>query len=46
MEKDDMHVKGGNQNLSNIKYLVKQVIRALGIANRHDLVSETGPQGR
>ena len=37
-EKDVMHIKGGEQNLSNMKYLVKQVIRATGIANRHDLV--------
>ena len=33
-----MHVKGGKQKLSNMKSLVKQVIRAAGIANRHDLV--------
>ena len=37
-EKDVMHIKGGERNLSNMKYLVKQVIRATGIANRHDLV--------
>ena len=34
--KDVMHVKGGNQKLLNIKSLVKQVIRAAVIANRHD----------
>ena len=33
-----MHVKGGKQNLSNIKYLVKQVLRATGIANINYLV--------
>ena len=33
-----MHVKGGKQNLSNMKYLVKQVLRAAGIANINDLV--------
>ena len=37
-EKDVKHVKGGKQKLSNMKSLVKQVIRAMGIANRHDLV--------
>ena len=37
-DKDVMHVKVGNQKLSNTKYLVKQFIRAAGIANRHDLV--------
>ena len=33
-----MHIKGGKQKLSNMKYMVKQVIRAAGIANKHDLV--------
>ena len=33
-----IHVKGGKQKLSNMKSLVKQVIRAAGIANRHNLV--------
>ena len=33
-----IHVKGGNQNLSNMKYLVKQVLRATGIANINYLV--------
>ena len=37
-EKDVKHVKGGKQKLSNIKSLVKQVIIAAGVANRHDLV--------
>ena len=37
-EKYFKHVKGGNQKLSSMKSLVKQVIRAAGIANRHDLV--------
>ena len=32
------HVKGGKQKLSNMKSLVKQVIRYMGVANRHDLV--------
>ena len=36
--KDVMHVKGRKQKLSNMKYLVKQIIGAAGIANRHDLV--------
>ena len=36
--KDVMHVKGGKQKLSNMKSLVKQVMRAAGISNRHDLV--------
>ena len=36
--KDVKHVKGGKQKLSNMKYLVKHVIRAAGFANRHDLV--------
>ena len=36
--KDVMHVKGGKQKLSKMKSLVKQVITAAGIANRHDLV--------
>ena len=34
--KDVIHVKGGNQKLSSMKSLVKQVLRAAGIANRHD----------
>ena len=37
-EKDVKHAKGGKQKLSNMKSFVKQVIRAVGIANRHDLV--------
>ena len=36
--KDAMHVKDGKQKLSNMKSLVKQLLRAAGIANRHDLV--------
>ena len=36
--KDVKHVKGGKQKLSNMKYLVKHVIRAAGIANIHYLV--------
>ena len=36
--KDVRYVNSGNQKLSNMKYLVKQVIRAVGIANRHYLV--------
>ena len=36
--KNVKHVKGRKQNLSNMKYLVKKVIRSEGIANRHDLV--------
>ena len=36
--KDVMHVKCGNQRLSNMKYLVKQVLRSAGIPNRHYLV--------
>ena len=32
------HAKGGKQKLSNMIFLVNQVIRAAGIANRHDLV--------
>ena len=36
--KDVMHIKGGIQKLSNMKSLVKQVIRYAGIANRNDLV--------
>ena len=31
-------VKCGEQKLSNMKYLVKQVIRSVGVVNRHDLV--------
>ena len=38
-----MHVKGGNQKLSNMKSLVKQVIRSAGIVNRHDLVVQKFP---
>ena len=37
-EKYVKHVKGEKQKLSNMKYLVKQVIRAVGMMNRHDLV--------
>ena len=33
-----MDVKGGKQKLSNMKSLVKQVIRAAGVTDRHDLV--------
>ena len=36
--KDVKQVKGGKQNLSNIKTLVKHVMRAAVIANRNDLV--------
>ena len=36
--KDVKHLKGGKQKLSNMKSLVKQVIRAAGIVNIHDLV--------
>ena len=32
------HAKGGKQRLTNMKYFVKQVIRAAGISNRYDLV--------
>ena len=32
------HIKGGKQKISNMKYLVKQLIRAAGIVNRHDFV--------
>ena len=35
-----INVNGGKQKWSNIKYLVKKVIRAAGIANRHDLVAQ------
>ena len=38
MAKDIKHLKGGKQKLSNMKYLVKQVIRSAGISNRHDFV--------
>ena len=37
-EKVFMHVKGGKQKLSNMKSLVKPVIRAAGITNRHYFV--------
>ena len=36
--KDVMHVKGGKKKLLNMKSLVKQVIRAMMIANRYGLV--------
>ena len=36
--KNVMHIKGGKQKLSNMKSLVKQILRAAGIANRHALV--------
>ena len=36
--KDVMHIKGGKQKLSNMKSLVKQILRAAGIANIHALV--------
>ena len=36
--KNVMHIKDGKKKLSNMKSLVKQVMRAAGIANRHDLV--------
>ena len=32
------HIKAGKLKLPNMKYMVKQVIRAAGIANKHDLV--------
>ena len=32
------HPNREKQEISNMKYLVKQVIRAVGIVNRHDLV--------
>ena len=38
MSKDVKHLKGEKQKISNMKSLVKQVIRAAGIVNRHDLV--------
>ena len=37
-EEDVRHVNRGNQKLSNMKYLVKQVIRSARIANKYDLV--------
>ena len=33
-----MHIKGGKQKLPNMKSLVKQVIRAAGVANIHGLL--------
>ena len=36
--KDVKHKKGGKQKLSNMKSLVKQVIRAAGVTDRRDLV--------
>ena len=36
--KDVKHVNGGKQKLTNMKSLIKQVIRAAGIANRDNLV--------
>ena len=38
MSKDVKHLKGEKQKISNMKSLVKQVIRATGIVNRYDLV--------
>ena len=32
------HINNGKQRLSNMKYLVKQAIRAAGIVNRYYLV--------
>ena len=40
MSKDVKHLKGGKQKRSNIKYLIKQVIIAAKIVNRHDLVDQ------
>ena len=36
--KDGRPVNCGNQKLTNMKFLVRQVIRAAEISNRHDLV--------
>ena len=36
--KYNKQLKGGNHKLSNMKYLVKQVIRAARIVDRNDLV--------
>ena len=44
--KDVKHVKGGKQKLSNMKYLVAQVIRAATIANRADLVMRSWSPGK
>ena len=38
-----LHVKGRKQKLSNMKSLAKQVIRAVGFTNRHDLVVQNWP---
>ena len=40
------HLKGGKQKLSYMKYLVKHVIRAVGIVNRHDLVVQNWSPGK
>ena len=39
-------VKGGKQKLSNMKSLVKQVMRAATIANRHDLIVRSWSPGK
>ena len=41
--KDVKHIKGGKQKLSNMKSLVKQLIRSAGITNRYDLVLQNWP---
>ena len=41
--KDVKHVNGGKQKLTNMKSLIKQVIRAAFIANLHDLVVRNCP---
>ena len=44
--KDVMRLKGGKQKLSNMKSLVKNVIRAASIANRCDLVVRSWSPGK
>ena len=44
--KDVMRLKGGKQKLSNMKSLVKHVIRAASIANRCDLVVRSWSPGK
>jgi hypothetical protein len=44
--KDVKQVKGGKQKLSNMKSLVKQVMRAATIANRHDLIVRSWSPGK
>ena len=40
------HVKGGNQKFKIYKYLVKHVIRAVGLRIVMIWLSKNGPQGR